>query len=133
MSWQQTAGSAASPIEFLDKMTSFAFPCVAFILAVIAIIVMQVLFFKTDKLVFILVDLGLGMAGMISALFTMNYYSTFNTIFEANKAYMTMAQLEMCPNISFYTVACIFFALGFIGSLFVTMGVFVVKKFIIDR
>lgn len=129
----QTVAGASSPIEFIDKMTSFAVPCVAFALAALAIIVLQILYMRSDRLLFVFIDLGLGFAGMISSLVTMNYYSTFEEIFEVNKAYMTATQLAMCPNITMYVLVSLVVAALFLGSIFVTLILLLIRKFLNNR
>lgn len=129
----QTVAGASSPIEFIDKMTSFAVPCVAFALAALAIIVLQILYMRSDRLLFVFIDLGLGFAGMISSLVTMNYYSTFEEIFEVNKAYMTATQLAMCPNITMYVLVSLVVAALFLGSIFVTLMLLLIRKFLNNR
>lgn len=129
----QTVAGASSPIEFIDKMTSFAVPCVAFALAALAIIVLQILYMRSDRLLFVFIDLGLGFAGMITSLVTMNYYSTFEEIFEVNKAYMTATQLAMCPNITMYVLVSLVVAALFLGSIFVTLMLLLIRKFLNNR
>ena len=133
MSVLETVVGAQSPVQFLDEMTSFAVPCVCFAAALVAIIVLQILYFKTDKLLFIIIDFVLGFASAASALVTMDYYTTFKQIFDANKAYMTAAQLAECPDINFYVIFCLVATLFFFGTLFISMMVLIIKKILESR
>lgn len=128
-----TAVGAQSPVQFLEEMTSFAVPCVCFAIALVAIIVLQIIYFKTDKLLFIIIDFVLGFASAVSALVTMDYYTTFKQIFDANKPYMTMTQLAECPDINFYVIFCLVATVFFFGTLFVSTMVLIIKKILESR
>ena len=129
MSLTDTMIGAQSPIQFLEEMTSFAVPSICFAIALIAIVVMQILYFKTDKLLFIIIDF----VAAVSALVTMDYYTTFKQIFDANKAYMTAAQLAECPDINFYVIFCLVSTIFFFGTLFISLMVLVIKKILESR
>ncbi|MDO4832965.1 MAG: hypothetical protein Q4A45_06160 [Clostridia bacterium] len=133
MSLTDTMIGAQSPIQFLEEMTSFAVPSICFAIALIAIVVMQILYFKTDRLLFIIIDFVLGFAAAVSALVTMDYYTTFKQIFDANKAYMTAAQLAECPDINFYVIFCLVSTIFFFGTLFISLMVLVIKKILESR
>lgn len=128
-----TLAGAQSPIQFLDEMTGFALPCVCFAVALVAIIVLQIVYFKTDKLRFIIIDFVLGFAAAVSALVTMDYYTTFKQIFDANKAYMTASQLAECPDINFYVIFCLVATLFFFGTTFISLMVLIIKKILESR
>ena len=106
MSLTDTMIGAQSPIQFLEEMTSFAVPSICFAIALIAIVVMQILYFKTDRLLFIIIDFVLGFAAAVSALVTMDYYTTFKQIFDANKAYMT-GWVEFMFGYFAYIICCL--------------------------
>ncbi|NLL63453.1 MAG: hypothetical protein GX241_04325 [Ruminococcaceae bacterium] len=126
---------ATSPIAFLDQMVSFAVPVVIFVIALIVILIFQILCLVNvlKNTLYMIIPVILGLGGAISSFITMSYYAAWTEVYKVNLPYMSPTQVEMCPNIEFYSVACIFFAVLFAGSIFFTTMIAIIKKVLANR
>ncbi|MBQ0135141.1 MAG: hypothetical protein KBS43_00175 [Oscillospiraceae bacterium] len=123
-----TTQTAVNPADFLDQYTGIWVPVLFLGLALVALMVMQVIFtMKTDSILLWIIPLFLGVAGGFSSLATMSYYSSFETIANNNLGYLTAEQQAMCPDFGAYSVTFLALAVFFFASLFISFVLAIIK------
>ncbi|MDD6808257.1 MAG: hypothetical protein PUD72_07435 [Oscillospiraceae bacterium] len=112
---------------------NFALPIIAFILFFIAIIVFQILAFKTERVLFWVLSFVSGALGGVFTLLTTSYYVAVINRLEAEVSQMVTGAAEQLKSVEFFSVICLGIAFVFFGSILITGLLLVIKKVLENR
>lgn len=112
---------------------SIAIPIIFYIVAFAAIITFQVLTFKKDRKLFLILALVTGFISSIISMIMTTYYGTVIDRLRNESSMMALEAASQIPTYQQYTIICLAASILLFSSIFLTGIVVLLKKLYLER